>query len=167
MAASDILTIQLVFGGMIVLFMILVGVPLVIFARNAYKATATKRWPSVEGRVVSSEVTSHRSLDSDGTHTTIYEPKIDYEYTISGQPYRSQQVSYGAVDGASMEGFAEGIVSKYPAGSSARVFYDPHKPGEAVLEHEGTGCNLILALIMGVVEVILAVILFGIVFTTR
>lgn len=160
---SEALTMQLIFGGMIGLFIVVVAVPLIIFLRSTLKATATNRWPSVEGRVLSSEVTSHRSLNSNGTHTTIYTPKVVYEYAVSGQPYRGEQVSYSAVDGTSMGGFAEEIVSKYPAGSAVRVFYDPAQPGEAVLEHNGAGGNLALALIMGVVELILIGICVGIV----
>lgn len=163
---SEELTMKLVFGGMIGLFIILVGVPLVIFLRSALKASATRRWPSVEGRVLSSEVTSHRSLNSSGTHTTIYEPKIRYEYTVSGEADTSDQISYSAVGGASAESWAETLAAKYPAGSAVRVFYNPTTPSEAVLEHAGTGGNLLLAIIMGIIEVILIAICLGIVFAT-
>ncbi len=155
---SDVQSIQLIFGGMILLFMLLVGIPLVVFLRAAYKATATNRWPTTDGRITSSDVTSHPSLDSNGLHTTIFEPKVVYEYNVSGQPYHSQQISYGAISGESSPGWAQGIVEKYPAQRTVRVFYNPKQPGEAVLEHAGTGCNLILALIMVGIELILAVV---------
>src|SRR4051794_31954462 len=115
-------------------FIIILLVVIIVFARSARKASASKRWPAANGRILSSDVTSHRSLDSNGTHTTIYEPQVVYEYAANGQTYRSKEISFGAISGMSGSGWAEGIAGKYPMGSAVQVFYNPGNPSQAVLE---------------------------------
>ena len=154
-------------GGFIVTivtipFLIFIGILFIVMLRSVLKGSASKRWPATDGRILSSEVTSHRSLDSDGTHTTMYEPAIQYEYNAKGQRYQSKEIGFGGIDGTSSTDFADGIVAKYPMGSAVQVFYNPAKPSEAVLEHSGAGCNMVLLLIFGAIELGLVVLLvFG------
>ena len=92
----------------------------------------------------------------------MYKPVIAYEYVVDGQSHHSQQISYGAVDSASMSSWAERIVARYPLGGQAQVFYNPANPSEAVLEHSGEGGNLALTAIFVVVEIILVgLLIFG------
>src|SRR3954465_2652022 len=154
-------------GGFIVTvvtipFLIFIGILVIVMLRSVRKGSAGKHWPATDGRILSSEVTSHRSLDSDGTHTTIYEPAVQYEYNANGQRYQSKEISFGGIDGTSSTDFAEGVVAKYPLGSAVQVFYNPAKPSEAVLEHSGAGCNMILLMLFSVIELGLVVLLvFG------
>lgn len=147
-------------GGLIITlvtlpFVIILLVLIAILARSARKASASTRWPMTNGRILSSQVRSHRSLNSSGTHTTIYEPEVSYEYNANGQDYQSKQVSFGMVAGASWTGWAESVVEKYPEGSLVQVSYNPTKPDEAVLEHSGSSGSTFLILILIVVELIL------------
>lgn len=103
--------------------------------RSGRKAHASEHWPTTSGRILTSEVSSHRSLNSSGTHTTIYEPKIVYEYVVNGQRYQSEQINFSMVAGMSGSGYASTLVGKYPEGSIVPVFYNPDNPSEAVLEH--------------------------------
>jgi hypothetical protein len=136
-------------------FILIMLVLIIVLARSARKASATKRWPVSNGRILSSDVTSHRSLDSNGTHSTFYEPQVVYEYAANGQTFQSKQVSFGAISGMSGTGWAEGIVGKYPTGSAVQVFYNPSKPSQAVLEHGGAGGNTCLMLVFIGIEAIL------------
>ena len=140
-------------------FILILTIVNISFIRSARKATASQRWPSTTGRILASQVTSHRSLNSNGTHTTIYKPQIQYEYIAEGQSYQSAQLSYSMVDGMSAEGWAEGIVDKYQPGSNVQVYYNPAKPADAVLEHASGGLGRILVLILGGVELFLIVFL--------
>ena len=151
-------------GGFIVTivtipFLIFIGILVIVMLRSVLKGSASKRWPETDGRILSSEVTSHRSLDSNGTHTTMHEPAIRYEYNANGQHYESKEISFGGINGTSSTDFAEGIVARFAAGSSVRVFYNPAKPSEAVLEHSGAGCNMVLLLLFSVIELGLIVLL--------
>jgi hypothetical protein len=143
-------------------FILILAVVILSMARSARKGSASNRWPSTSGRILMSDVYSHRSLNSNGTHTEIYTPKIQYEYTAEGQRYQSDQLSYSMVDGTSAESWAENIVDKYPQGSTVQVYYNPSKPSEAVLEHTGGGLGGILIFILGAVELFLiALLVFG------
>ena len=140
-------------------FVLVLTVINIVLIRSARKASASNRWPSTNGRILMSDVSSHRSLNSSGTHTTIYEPKIQYEYTADGQRYQSDQLSYSMVGGTSVESWAENIVDKYPQGSSVQVYYNPSKPSEAVIEHSSGGLGSVLVLILGGVELFLIVLI--------
>ena len=87
-------------------------------------ARASADWPVVAGRIVISEVTTHR--DEEGT---TYSDKIKYVYTVVGAEYQSSVVvigghSYGA----------HRVVARYPLNADVSVAYDPNKPSRAVLE---------------------------------
>jgi hypothetical protein len=106
-----------------------------------------------------STISSYRSRNSSGTHTTMYSPDVTYEYSANGQVYQSKQISMGGIGGASSPDWATSAAAKYPIDSTVQVFYNPAKPEEAVLEHSGGGINLILVVILGIVESILIFIL--------
>lgn len=142
-------------------FIIVMLVLIVVYARSARKATASKNWPTTTGRIISSDVGSYRSRRSSGTHTTVYEPNIVYEYSADGQRFQSKQISFGAVAGTSSTGWAENIVTHYPEGGTVQVFYNPANPSEAVLEHSGAGGNLALMLVFVVIEAVLVGILIS------
>jgi len=154
-------------GGFIVAlvtlpFLIFIGILVLATLRNVRKSGRSKRWPSIEGRVITSEVVSRRSLDSSGTHTTIYEPSIRYAFNLNGQRFESKTISFGGIAGTSAPDFAESVVAKYPAGSSVEVFYNSAKPTESVLEHSGSGVNMALLIIFSVIELgLLALLVLG------
>jgi len=135
--------------------MLLVATPFVLIAlyffyiwyRDRRHARATYAWTPTTGRVMNSNIASHRSYSSSShTHTTVYEPQVVYEYMAKGMRYQSNQISVGAGYSTSMEGMVEQQVSRYPAGGPVQVFYNPSNPQEAVLEHGSAGGNLYLFL---------------------
>ncbi len=140
-------------------FIIILTVINLVFLRSARKAGSSKNWPTTSGHVLSANVSSYRRRNSNGTHSTIYEPKVVYQYTAEGQQYQSSQLSYSMVSGMSAAGWAEGVAARYQPGSSVQVYYNPSKPSDAVLEHSGGGFNRILVLILGAVELFLIVLL--------
>jgi hypothetical protein len=58
-------------------------------------AAASKNWPSVNGAIVESNVSTRRS---DGK--TMYSPNISYKYSVDGKEYRSSTIYFGD-DGSS------------------------------------------------------------------
>lgn len=141
-------------------FIIILSILVLSLYRSMRKATASRRWPVTDGRIVSSDVKSHRSLDSNGTHTTIYEPAVAYEYTISGKRHQGDHLNFGAIDGTSSSSWAEEIVAKYSVGDSVQVYYNPAKVSESVLDHSGSsGGTPILMIILLAVELLLVGIL--------
>ena len=144
-------------------FVIILLVLILILARSVRTAHASRRWTPSDGRIASSEVTSHRSLDSNGTHTTIYEPAVSYVYNANGRNYEGKQVDFGAIAGTSSPGWAENMVDKYPVGSPVQVFYNPAKPDQAVLEHSGkaTGTLVLMGILIAVELLLIGLMVFG------
>ncbi|MCU1401325.1 MAG: hypothetical protein JWN62_4434 [Acidimicrobiales bacterium] len=151
-------------GGLIVAmvtipFILIIGAILYSNLRSARKGSASAQWPIAPGRIVSSAVTSHRALDSNGTHTTVYAPEVVYQYMVGPQQLTSDNVNFSGVAGTSWSSGAEATVARYVPGATVQVFYNPVNPAEAVLEHSAGGVNTLVVGVLGGAEVLVIVLL--------
>ena len=87
-------------------------------------------WPSVKGVIAESKVLR----SSDGEGGIGFYPTIEYDYEVCGEMHQSSQVAFGEVTSGRRD-YAERLVSKYPAGSSVEVYFDPSNHKASVLEH--------------------------------
>lgn len=95
------------------------------------------------------------STDEDGHNSYSYYPHVEYTYTLSAQSYTAKQIAFGGVKGFNNPGKAQAALAKYPLNAPARVFYNPQKPAEAVLERiAGEGAKT--AKIMGIILLVLS-----------
>jgi hypothetical protein len=125
--------------------LVLVGVGLIYFGwRNKRLAAASKTWPSVAGKIVSSCVTEHESGDAGNSRTT-YKAEVEYDFAVEGKPQRGKRVRFGGRIGGSQNQALE-IVRRYPVGTAVSVFYDPAKPSQCTLEQSASGSNLLIFL---------------------
>lgn len=95
------------------------------------------RYPTVEGKVLGSEVRSFRS----GRHL-VYEVTVEYGYRVGGQEYSSK--TYGFKPMLTMdlpnryetgfEGRAQELLRKHPRGAAVKVYHDPKDPAKACLD---------------------------------
>jgi len=132
------------FGGL------MIGIPiLLIWFFQRRQAQTNLRWPSVPGKIVDSKVTQVRDSDGDMSKTAV----VSYAYAVAGTPLLGSRVSIGNRNPSA-------VVQKYPAGADVLVFYDPNKPGSAVLEPGGSGLT---ALLVAGLVVILAGIVIGVI----
>jgi len=121
------------------------------------RAKASKSWPSVEGTVLSSEVTEDWDTTTSSRggrrrESVTYGAEVSYQYAVDGRSYTSTRVSFGQYQSSNC-GHAAGIVGRYPEGKKVDVHYDPASPGTAVLE-PGAGGGAYIPLLIGVVFVI-------------
>lgn len=96
------------------------------------KFQRAKQWLTTTGKLIDSAI-EERPIRS----YKVYFVKVNYEYRVNGRLYRSQRL-----------GFSDGLVGtnsrleaqtkhlKYKPGSEVRVYYNPAKLDEAVLEPE-------------------------------
>lgn len=107
--------------------LILGGVFGYILWRNKTAAAAAGSWPSVEGRITASTVTT-RTEDGQTQHW----PHVAYAYTVGGKDHAGTRVRFGLA----REGLAQAkaLCARYPVGSRVPVFYDPADPSRSVLE---------------------------------
>ena len=148
----------LLIGVLLELALIVLGILLIRkYAINKRKASECMGWPTVLGRVTSSEVVKRESTDEDGTSTSFI-PRIEYAYHVLGQDYTSRQVTFGDFSGSSSPKSSELVMDKYPLNDSVTVFYNPANPHEAVLD-QTVGSGARGALIGGIILVVIGVLM--------
>ena len=132
------------------------------------KTIGGRHWPVVEGEVVASEVSlaaTHRSADD-----TDAKPDIRYRYEVLGTSYEGHRIRFGSPSHVTRLQ-AEELTGKYPKGAKVRVFYDPKRPSQSVLEPadaSGTAALAALFIVMcAVTAVLVAHSLAGKVLTTK
>jgi hypothetical protein len=93
----------------------------------------TATFKSIEGRLVSSS-----TYTSKWKKKIYYHYSIEYEFTVGGKNYRSDEITFNNNYSLDQE-FAQTYISKYPVGKKVTVYYDPHDPSFSVLEPEEWG----------------------------
>ncbi len=125
------------FGGSV--FTLIGIIVLYLGAKSLWQANASKSWPTVSGKVVSSTVLLQHS--SKGSDT--YQADVLYAYTAGGQDRSSRQIAFGSF-GSGDPSHARKIVSKYPAGQAVTVHYSLADPNFSVLEVGVSGQTFLL-----------------------
>jgi len=140
----------------VMLFAGLFGCAALLFfvGHRRYQARANA-WPVTQGEVVSSVVEQRHSTENGKTRAT-YLPVVEFAYSVGGNRLHSRQVKLG-LEISGSESFAQGIVTRYPAGTPVDVHYDPQDPSNAALENP-TETNWIL---LGVALACFAVALYA------
>lgn len=103
-------------------------------------AAASAKWPETRGHITKSTIESFGQ--DEGGHD---EPAILYSYTVEGRSYTASGISPGL--GVSLD-LAWMIISRYPEGSSHKVYYLPSDPATAYLEPGIQPCSF-LNLLLG------------------
>ncbi|GMT48974.1 MAG: hypothetical protein IEMM0008_0513 [bacterium] len=121
------------------------GVTLLIV--GYYQLIYTKEsinWPSTDGVIISSKVTTYTYTRSIRTTYDVdvhyYDADVHYKYTINGKEYTNDKKAFSGSSGGSGEeahAIAIAIVKRYPRGKNVKVYYKPDDPGTAVLEPSG------------------------------
>jgi hypothetical protein len=111
---------------------------LLIFATvyKYFEVRIASRWPSVPGRVLSSKVVQRKTggIGKDESDIELRNfAEITYEYQVQGRRHRANRVSIGEDLGNFQ---VQETIAKYPKDARVMVFYNPAKPGEAVLERD-------------------------------
>ncbi len=126
---------------MLPLFFISAGL-LIIGLLSWYIGSKWRLSEEVDGIIVVSELVTSWSENRDeegkglGYGNTMYEPKIEYEYLIGQEIYRSKRISIENNGGcsSSRRAWAENLLKKYPNGAGVRVHVHPSKRNVSMLE---------------------------------
>jgi hypothetical protein len=120
----------------------------------------SKSWPMVEGTILKSTLSESRATSEESAS---YDPYIFYEYKVGGVSYTSDQVDLRET---ALVFFtrrpAERLVSKYAPNTRVKVYYNPSRPTQSVLEPGITKDIFYLYLLLGVVCIVIFVFLFTI-----
>ena len=125
--------------------------------RVILRARETIQWPSVEGVIEESKISSE-SADSFERNDLL--PHITFSYKVEQRSF--QQLMKFPGDITPSEEFSKSYINKYPVGCRVQVHYDPANPEIATLEPGlGNGDWLVLAIGLGTLVFGVAMVLFG------
>lgn len=145
----------------------LLGLVLLIVGRQQKKrAEAVASWPGAAGEVMQSEIREQEMTggEDESAPTTMYEPVVEYRYTVNEQEYISRQYRLGATGVLLGLGQAQKIISRYPLNSAVTVHYNPMQPDQAVLEMGSASSGMLTAaggifFVVGLIFVVLDIVL--------
>ena len=123
------------------------------------KGMKAKNWPTAQGRVIDSRVSTSVSYDDDGDRSTTYGAEISYSYDIDGYEYSGHRRSFSDFSSSNRRR-AEKIVARYAPGTNMPVYYRPDDPEESVLE---PGINLVSVLFLLLPAIFLVIGVLGLV----
>ncbi len=118
------------------------------------KTRGGRNWPVVEGEIVASAVSvaaTHRSADD-----TDAKPDIRYRYEVLGKSYEGRRIRFGSPSRVTRLQANE-LAGKYPQGAKVRVFYDPKRPSQSVLEPTNASGTVALVVLFVVLSAVTAV----------
>lgn len=100
---------------------------LAYMAYERREAARSADWPSTVGEVIHSKPQSFST-----SYFTTHDARITYRYWVDGRKYVSSRVTPETLGFGSRREAVE-VVERFPAGGPVKVYYDPKKPGRAVL----------------------------------
>lgn len=91
---------------------------------------ASLRWPSVKGKIVHSALAD---IPLPAFRQELKQP-VEYEYSVNGKPYHSEQLSYNhSLLVSPLSRKKEQRIKSLAVGTEIEVYYDPECPINAVL----------------------------------
>ena len=109
-------------------------------------AQRSRDWPTTTGTVMHS-----RAERQNRKGEAKYTPLVHYSYEVAGSRYESERRALSSLKTSKTK--AEAICQDYPPGKTVTVYYDPAKPGEALLmpgqSHETLPLAIVGAVLLG------------------
>lgn len=140
---------------LIIILASLAGLAVTIFAaNNSVNAYKSKSWPTTEGTIYSSEVTG----------SSRYIPKVVYTYNVDTNAYSSERIRLKDMAQYKKQQDAQEVANKFPVDAKVKVYYNPNKADEAILE-PGIKGEHIFMLFIGLVIFIAP--LIGLIYSIR
>ena len=143
LSGDDLITVG-VFSGVALLLWLVAAFLGSRALRVRRQAAAGEAWPATQGTVLFSQVQEHRSTNNSGGTSYSYSALVQYQYSIAGQEYRSNNLDFSdlGMGGWQVSGGykqAEAKAAQFAVGRTVPVYYNPENPAEAVLEKKSSG----------------------------
>ena len=133
-----------VFGLIILIIGFAILCMTVIAISNSVSA---KEWSIIMGKIIKSDI---YELQFGGESNATFRPDIAFEYNVNGEKYISDRLYYGVKIMSSFNWIkSRKLVEKYPVNKEVKVYFNPNKPSESVVEpgiHVDLGVIFIFAI---------------------
>jgi hypothetical protein len=114
--------------------------------RNRGRVQASMSWPEAMGRIISASVREDVTQgDSDTPDSSTFYRVVEYEFEVGGRPYRGKRLAFQDA-GYSSWNKASTAMQAFAVGGGVRVYYNPGKPDDCVLERAAHHNNVMLAI---------------------
>jgi hypothetical protein len=113
------------------------------FVRGRRLASASARWPTVAGIVTTSGVIEEQIEDTSNDDKSRirkisrYQVDLRYAYRVGKRDFVGTVANWGWTAVYGLRELAEKAAGQYLQGQPVTVYYDPERPGNAVLEPDG------------------------------
>jgi len=142
------------------LVILLLGLGLLSRSFDVYKEWMdAKSWPSAAGHIIASRVVSRMSAEATMPPKK-YGLKVLYEYSVNGETYTADRISFGD-NGADSFALANEYIRKYPKDKAVDVLYNPENPRIAVLAPGEVEYDAVEPLFIGGLLVVAGIIVAG------
>jgi len=101
-----------------------------------------KSWPTVDGRVMSTEITESWSSTDDGDSILMFNAHVNYTYFVDGQEFSNDDIwpmGYSSSD----KDEVEDSIKEYSTGQIVAVRYNTSSPDDSCLKSEVSWLTLI------------------------
>jgi hypothetical protein len=109
------------------------------------KASASKDWPCVHGKMITSQIKEVTYYSSDGPRRSL-QLEAKYEYTVGGIQYINNKHTLGRIPKGILHRKTKEIANRYAPEAIVPVYYNPQNPQESCLEREAPMSNVILTI---------------------
>ena len=122
----------LLFSPMFLLLVyVAVGTPIKI----GFGCYVSQNWNVIPAKIISAEVESLKYKDTNRRRKISYGPKVSYEYNYDGKIYVSNRYSWvKSYDNGKLHAAAKRLVYSKQKGKEIKIFVNPAKPSESVVE---------------------------------
>ncbi len=114
-------------------------------------AARSAEWPATEGEVIRSSPQSFSTA-----YFTTHDARVTYQYWVEGKTYVSSGVTPESLGFGSRRG-AEEVATRFPPGAKVTVYYDPKRPGRAVLLPGKRGAGSVSTVLLLTIALVLLV----------
>lgn len=97
-------------------------------------------------RAAQATVVDSRVVESEGEDSTIYEPYLQYRFSVGGRFFTRDRFRYGMRQ--SDLALAQTFVKTHPVGSQMEIWYSPEDPNESVIDKQLNGRDAFLAMFL-------------------
>jgi hypothetical protein len=112
-----------------------------------YFGIKSKSWPVTDGVIISGKSEYHANPSA----VNGYIPNIEYRYKVNDKNYTSTRINFSLNESAGNKANAANILNKYRNGSEVKVYYNPNKPEQSVIETGNNNVHFFLTMTLGVV----------------
>lgn len=120
-------------GGLLIVATPIIAYSTILQLRKAQNSTD---WPTVEGKVIESNVDSRTTREKRGnvyTTVTYFTPKVRYQYEVDGRFHVGTTVKSFELRTTEAK-LANDVIARYPKDAPVQVHYNPDDTKDSVLE---------------------------------